>query len=66
MKYCYYLFCLMVLSGCKVGPDYVTPPISMPLEYSEGVAEETFVIDDEEFCHWWTIFNDPFLDSLLE
>lgn len=57
---------LMAISGCKVGPNYHPPVTPMPAEYTENLEDETFSISDEELFQWWTIFNDPFLNNLLE
>src|SRR5436309_2834230 len=66
MKPALYFLSLIMLSGCKVGPNYHPPATLMPSTYSEDQKEETFSIADEDLFHWWTIFNDPFLDCLLE
>lgn len=66
MKYVLNLLCLILLSGCKVGPDYSLPVTPVPVDYSEDQADKTFTIEDEDFFKWWTIFEDPFLNSLLE
>lgn len=60
------LCALATATGCMVGPDYVTPDTSMPVEYSEEHLDRTFPVADEELIQWWTIFQDPFLDQLLE
>lgn len=49
-----------------VGPDYETPHTPMPAIYSEERENETFVATDEDLVRWWKIFEDPFLDCLLE
>jgi NodT family efflux transporter outer membrane factor (OMF) lipoprotein len=38
----------------------------MPFVYTEDRMDRTFPINDEELFRWWKIFNDPFLDQLLE
>jgi len=45
-----------------VGPNYQTPEIEMPEQFTEGVGS----ISDEELCHWWKQFGDPKLDLLIE
>ena len=55
---------LMVLAGCAVGPDYHRPSIPVDAHYlnigepglAEGAALERY----------WTTFNDPLLDSLVD
>jgi NodT family efflux transporter outer membrane factor (OMF) lipoprotein len=58
------IFCLL-LSGCKVGPDYTPPPTPVPTVYLEDRPDETEEITDEDLVGWWATFNDPFLDELL-
>lgn len=55
-----------LVSGCMVGPDYSTPCVEMPLEYSEDQEELPICCEDEDLTEWWTTFNDPFLDDLLD
>lgn len=39
----------------------------MPSDFSEDKKKKTFVPKDEDLVKWWkTVFNDPFLDTLLE
>lgn len=57
---------LLLLTGCKVGPNYCVPVTPMPIAFSEDKQEETTPIADENLFHWWTILNDPFLEILLE
>lgn len=59
------LFCLL-LTGCKVGPDYHPPDTPMPSSFSEDRCGETCAISDEDLIEWWTFFNDPLLNQLLE
>ncbi len=55
-----------LLTGCKVGPNYHPPETLMPTAFVEDREEDTFAVSDENLCRWWTRFNDPFLDQLLE
>ncbi len=66
MKSIFSLFILISLSGCKVGPDYQPPLTIMPTSYTEDRVDQTVELNDKDFFQWWAIFNDPFLDSLLE
>lgn len=66
MKYILFFLSLIVMSGCKVGPHYRPPVTPMPSEYSENQEDKTTSIADEDLFQWWKIFNDPFLDCLLE
>ncbi len=56
---------LSLLAGCMVGPDYVRPETSVPVQFTEtgpwkeAVPQETIGRGD-----WWTLFNDPVLNAL--
>jgi NodT family efflux transporter outer membrane factor (OMF) lipoprotein len=56
---------LLVLQGCMVGPDYVTPDTTLPdrwnQELSEGLTE-----GKADLRTWWTYLDDPELDRLIE
>ncbi|HXX93308.1 MAG TPA: efflux transporter outer membrane subunit, partial [Planctomycetota bacterium] len=49
------------LAGCTVGPNYETPPQESPGTWGEKV--ESGPADLE---HWWTVFQDPELDRLVD
>lgn len=55
----------MMLAGCKVGPNYQRPPITVPGGY-RGLAPETTEtttsLGDEK---WWTVFQDEQLQKLI-
>lgn len=56
---------LLALPGCTVGPNYQKPSSPMPAQWSEGppsVTSEKFV----DLSHWWRVFNDPQLNSLID
>ncbi len=59
------VFVLLLLSGCKVGPDYTTPIPDMPEKFSEDKNQQTNLLTDEELLQWWKRFDDPILDRLL-
>ena len=52
----------VILAGCTVGPEYVTPKPVMPKAYAEAmpVAPET-----GPSLSWWTSFHDATLDELV-
>lgn len=56
----------VALVGCEVGPNYRSPDIPMPSEYSEDLPDKTFAVEDENLVNWWIIFKDPFLELLLQ
>lgn len=56
----------LVISGCMVGPDYNPPVQILPTHYSESQEDEMLPpLPEEDLAHWWTSFDDPFLNDLL-
>lgn len=69
-----YALVLAALPGCAVGPDHVRPSVAMPGEFARADASPTVgegavgaalptPAADAEF---WTTFDDPVLDRLVE
>jgi len=56
---------LGALAGCSVGPNYHSPKIALPSEWSE-IGPGGTTNREVELARWWTTFNDPMLDSLIE
>ncbi|NTV14906.1 MAG: efflux transporter outer membrane subunit [Desulfobulbaceae bacterium] len=57
----------LLLTGCApVGPTYQPPQPELPAAWSAPVAGIAMPTADPELAHWWTLFNDPRLDSLLK
>jgi multidrug efflux system outer membrane protein len=56
---------LQFIFGCSVGPDYRAPQPVLPAAWLEGW---NIGIDAQpgELARWWTEFNDPLLNSLVE
>jgi NodT family efflux transporter outer membrane factor (OMF) lipoprotein len=56
---------LLVASGCAVGPNYKKPDVHVPAAWheahSDGVNSRA-----ADLARWWTKFNDPLLNSLVE
>jgi len=54
------------LSACTtLGPDFVKP--SAPVEEKWMAAEDPQIkTESVEHSEWWTVFNDPVLDNLIE
>ncbi|MDQ7838975.1 MAG: efflux transporter outer membrane subunit [Thermodesulfobacteriota bacterium] len=53
------------LASCMVGPNYRPPEPKIPANWSE--SDKTRVSDSlMEATQWWTIFNDPELNSLID
>ncbi len=65
---------LIGLAGCHaVGPDYHKPATTMPADYSEMAPQNHMMGPPSpserkpvELSRWWTAFNDPMLDSLVD
>jgi NodT family efflux transporter outer membrane factor (OMF) lipoprotein len=55
----------VVLSGCKVGPDYRQPQVAVPAAYHEGTSAATNQLP-QDLAKWWRIFHDQELDTLIE
>jgi NodT family efflux transporter outer membrane factor (OMF) lipoprotein len=56
----------LLLGGCAaVGPDYETPEVEVPDDWSQE-AEEGLTLTPGEAVEWWQVFDDPVLDQLVE
>jgi NodT family efflux transporter outer membrane factor (OMF) lipoprotein len=57
---------LLFISGCTlVGPDYVKPTAPEPKEWLE-YGNPKIESKEADFSQWWTVFNDPVLNELVE
>jgi NodT family efflux transporter outer membrane factor (OMF) lipoprotein len=55
----------LTAAGCTVGPHYEKPDLSAPPAWNE--AQQSGVsARPAELARWWTSFNDPLLNSLVE
>jgi len=58
---------LLMLSGCTMlGPDFQTPEAQVPETWGEQDNELFQKPSKEESIAWWTQFNDPVLDKLVQ
>jgi len=55
------LACMLLLSGCKVGPDYHRPAVVVPKAFLYEPTQAATAADVD----WWTQFNDPVLNQLI-
>jgi multidrug efflux system outer membrane protein len=55
----------LALSGCMVGPDYHPPQMETPDRWGEE-ARGVVGSDSATVSRWWTLFNDPQLNSLID
>lgn len=51
-----------LLAGCAVGPDYRSPSIALPAQWSEAPAPRA----QPALARWWRRLGDPLLDDLIE
>jgi NodT family efflux transporter outer membrane factor (OMF) lipoprotein len=56
---------LVACSGCLVGPDYDPPTVPAPTEWHQQL-DEAYQTDQADVGAWWTLLNDPVLDTLIE
>lgn len=55
-----FVWLLLLLSSCMVGPNYVSPEITITDSWVE-------VVDGEEITSdWWSVFNEPLLTQYIE
>jgi NodT family efflux transporter outer membrane factor (OMF) lipoprotein len=55
----------LTMIGCAVGPDFKRPEAPMPEQWLEEDAE-ALKRDKTDYSQWWTVFDDPVMDSLIE
>lgn len=53
---------VLALVGCNVGPNYESPEVVAPESFRFGTEEALGSTD----IAWWSTFNDPVLDTLIE
>ena len=54
-----------VHNGFKVGPNYQTPPAATAPDWLDA-ADQRVKREGDDLSKWWTVFNDPVLDGLIE
>ncbi|KAA1002452.1 efflux transporter outer membrane subunit [Paraburkholderia panacisoli] len=54
------------LTGCLVGPNFERPQTSTPEVFNrtQSAQASSKAVESEFSPQWWTLFNDPMLDSL--
>ena len=58
---------LLWLNGCAMlGPDFETPDAKSPTSWSEEDDPLFLKPTEDDTIGWWTTFNDPTLDRLIE
>jgi outer membrane protein, multidrug efflux system len=56
---------IFIASGCAVGPNYKNPDVRVPVAWQEAQSDGVNT-RAAELARWWTKFNDPLLNSLVE
>ena len=56
---------LSLAAACSVGPDYREPALAVPAAWNEA-QQKGVDARSAELTRWWTAFEDPLLDSLIE
>ncbi len=56
-----FLFCLLLLAGCMVGPNYQTPETNVSENWVDVESDE-----DEIAIQWWEVFQDPLLSKYIQ
>ncbi len=56
---------LLAFSGCMVGPDFVRPKTTVSPNWLDA-GDQRVKTGPSEYRNWWTAFNDPALDRLIE
>jgi NodT family efflux transporter outer membrane factor (OMF) lipoprotein len=52
-------------NGLKVGPNYFRPPAPVASEWID-YDNPRVKSEEQHLCHWWTVFNDPTLNTLVQ
>ncbi len=56
-----------LLAGCTVGPDFFSPRLKLPDQFTERPATPAEIaLTDAELTRWWRSFDDPTLDQLID
>ena len=59
------LLLLCTTAACAVGPNYSEPDLPVPTAWNEA-QQNGINTRSAELTRWWTVFNDPLLNSLVE
>src|SRR5689334_5588575 len=58
---------IVLFAGCKVGPDYMKPDVTVPQEFREQ-SEVSYASDAASIADlpWWNLFEDQVLVDLIK
>ena len=59
------LIALLLLGSCKIGPDYVRPPVQVEQTWLEA-GDKRVDTAPAEYRNWWQAFKDPALNQLID
>ena len=54
-----------LVTGCMVGPNYVKPEAQLENAWLQQ-RDERIETESADFSEWWSVFDDPVLDNLIE
>ena len=63
------LLCVVVMTGCMVGPDFQPPQTQVPDKWTGPTtvsATKSAASAKRDVAEWWKVFQDPMLTSLVE
>lgn len=55
----------LIIACAPVGPDYLPPQPELPTHWQQNLPSPVSSVNREILEHWWTEFNDPKLESLI-
>jgi NodT family efflux transporter outer membrane factor (OMF) lipoprotein len=62
-----WLLITSLVGGCTVGPSYRRPETPLPARFGDATTQPTTQpAAAVDVARWWTTFNDPLLNSLIE
>ncbi|MHC4477801.1 MAG: efflux transporter outer membrane subunit [Planctomycetota bacterium] len=56
---------IFIIGGCAAGPDYIQPQVPEPKKWMEQ-EDPKVKTKPADVSQWWTVFNDPVLNDLIE
>lgn len=61
-----YILACLAMTGCTVGPNFEPPQSETPkvFDRTQSAQEASKAVESQFSPEWWTLFNDPVLDSL--
>jgi NodT family efflux transporter outer membrane factor (OMF) lipoprotein len=59
------LSCALAVSGCMVGPQYARPEVPLASNWTQE-GDPRLATNAEVDVEWWTSFQDPVLDQLVD